>query len=85
MSLTAADITPGTYTARLPFGANSTKRFRDAVENIKRINDSDDCSATFDGATKTWTVVIADNADLPYSRHRLASSIDAYSAIVERA
>lgn len=86
-TLTETEITaPGTYAVRNPYGACSDKRFRDAVENLKRISASDGCSATYDSAAKTWTVVLGDTDDgRVFAASRLRTALTAYHAEIARA
>jgi hypothetical protein len=84
-AITADQITaPGTYLVTNAYGANSSKRFKDAIENLKRINGSDGCSATYNGQDMYWTVVLADTEDgRVFAASRLRAAVTSYSAIVE--
>lgn len=82
--MTDTDITPGaTYTVHFRFGKLSPKRFRDAVALVKGIGEYEGSSAEFDAITKTWTVILAPEAQR--ALWDLQTAVSAYGAIAERA
>jgi len=83
MGLTRDEITAGgTYAVQFEHGRLSLKRFNDAKDLIKRISRYEGSSSAFDGGTKTWTVVLAADAD--GALRDLRTAAESYDAIVTR-